>query len=116
MTAPGFSFQGRIGRANFVLWWLLGSFSALAIVLGFVQLDAIFGEIGLSVMGVVLCIPLLLFVWSLYVRRLHDFNASGWWSVLFLVPYLGALFVLPLFVIPGTEGLNRYDNSQPSQK
>lgn len=114
MTVPGFSFRGRVGRAQFALWWFLGSFTALIVALGAVKLDSAAGDVGFGLLGIVLCIPILLFVWSLYVRRLHDFGLSGWWTVLFLIPYLGALFVLPLFVVPGTKGGNRFNEARSS--
>ena len=59
----------------------------------------------------------------LVVRRLHDFNRSGWWSLILLIfllplpwPPLGyaltALCLVLLFV-PGTRGPNRY-GSRPA--
>ena len=53
---------------------------------------------------------LLLFVpqIALAVRRLHDFNQSGWWAVLLFVPGVNLIFLLALMVIPGTEGENRF--------
>lgn len=45
---------------------------------------------------------------ALAVRRLHDFNQSGWWAVLLFVPGVNLLFLLALMAIPGTEGENRF--------
>jgi uncharacterized membrane protein YhaH (DUF805 family) len=42
------------------------------------------------------------------VRRLHDINCSGWLLLLHLIPYLGALAIFVMSVLPGTRGENAY--------
>ena len=43
----------------------------------------------------------------LAVRRLHDFNVSGWWILISFIP-CGQLIVFWLMFKKGTEGLNNY--------
>jgi heme/copper-type cytochrome/quinol oxidase subunit 2 len=50
--------------------------------------------------GAILLIQVLL-----TVQRCHDFDVSGWLSILFIVIPLAALL---LWIIPGTKGPNRY--------
>lgn len=45
---------------------------------------------------------------SINVRRCHDFDASGFWILLQAVPYLGGLVALGIWLIPGTDGPNRF--------
>jgi uncharacterized membrane protein YhaH (DUF805 family) len=110
-------FSGRSPRAEF--WWF-----TLLILIGYcavvVALLAVFG-IGadlendtspialafivlLVIMGLALFLPSL----SVQVRRLHDQDMSGWWILLFFIPYLGALIALVFMLIPGTKGTNRF--------
>lgn len=42
------------------------------------------------------------------VRRLHDIDLSGWWLLLSLIPLLGGLALLVLFVRDGSLGENRF--------
>jgi hypothetical protein len=42
----------------------------------------------------------------LTIQRCHDFNTSGWLSVLALIPFVGLIF----YFIPGTDGPNRWGN------
>ena len=55
---------------------------------------------------------LLLFFWMLFaiaVKRYHDHDSSGWWSVLGLVPFFGQLGLLvSLGILKGKEGENRF--------
>lgn len=48
-------------------------------------------------------------------RRLQDMNFKGWWALL-LLPFDWTLFlIIPLFLIRGTEGDNRYGPVPPVQ-
>ena len=89
-------FQGRIGVTDF--WKAYAISFAISIYFGVI--NEIFSSLPkeLSIIGLVLILLMLipgLIVWlasiGLTVRRLHDLNLSGWWS---LAPL--ALFVLPL--------------------
>lgn len=42
------------------------------------------------------------------VRRLHDVGKSGWMYLLILIPIIGALYLLYLFVTEGDKGDNQY--------
>jgi len=44
---------------------------------------------------------------SLFVRRLHDLNASGWWLLITFIPF-GAILFFALPFKKGTQGANRY--------
>jgi uncharacterized membrane protein YhaH (DUF805 family) len=41
-------------------------------------------------------------------RRLHDTDRSGWWLLIALIPFIGAIVLLVFFVLPGTQGTNRF--------
>lgn len=45
----------------------------------------------------------------LTIQRCHDFNASGWVSLLVLVPLANLIFM----IIPGTRGPNRFGAPTP---
>ena len=55
---------------------------------------------------------LLLFLWMLFaiaVKRYHDQDSSGWWSILGLLPILGQLgLIISLGMLKGKEGDNRF--------
>ena len=46
--------------------------------------------------------------YMLAIRRLHDLNKSGWWVLVFLIPYVNFIFSLYVWFAPGTKGVNRY--------
>ena len=101
-------FSGRSSRAEF--WWFFFLASLLGILLA--VLDSFFGtyseslEMGLlsTVFGLATLIPLF----SVGARRLHDADSSGWWQLLLLVPFFGAMFLVYLMVCRGSPEVNRY--------
>ena len=65
------------------------------------------GRVGAYIFGfyfLVSFIPLL----SVQVRRFHDQDKSGWFSLLGFVPVVGALIVFLFMCFDGTPGPNRF--------
>jgi hypothetical protein len=48
----------------------------------------------------------------LTIQRSHDFNVSGWLSLILLIPLVPLIF----WIIPGTEGTNRFGPQPPPNK
>ena len=72
---------------------------------------------GLAIIGAITAqfligVPILIAVcvggYMLAIRRLHDLNKSGWWTLIFLIPYVNLIFSLYVWFAPGTKGVNRY--------
>jgi len=45
---------------------------------------------------------------SVTVRRLHDINKNGWWSLLWGLPVIGWVILILWLCIKGDEGENKY--------
>jgi uncharacterized membrane protein YhaH (DUF805 family) len=86
----------RMGRLDYIVFCVL-IFLALAI------LANLLGEgIGIFWVAWQICI------FVLFVKRLHDTGAGGWWSLLSLVPYVGNFFILYLCFAPGDAESNKF--------
>ncbi len=87
-----FSFEGRIGRAeyfiSFFLYWVS------------ITLTAVLME--QNVWLGLLYIPALWFLWSQGAKRCHDRGISGWYQ---LIPF----YFIFLLLSKGYPGLNEYD-------
>ncbi|WP_116085585.1 DUF805 domain-containing protein [Tropicimonas sp. IMCC34011] len=97
--------SGRARRSEY--WWFALFVFAVSIVLNLVETLVLQG----------LTFGLLSLLWSLAVllpgicvggRRLHDRDMSAWWLLLALIPGIGAIILLVLFCLPGTNGPNRF--------
>lgn len=46
----------------------------------------------------------------LAVKRLHDINMVGWWSIILIIPIYNLILLISLFVIPGTKDMIKEKN------
>ncbi len=112
-----FSTQGRLGRVRY-LGYSIGLTLLFSLILGLVVgiLTAAIGAADPSsaagvatAAGGLSYIVLFAVQIVLATRRAHDFNSSGWLSLLVLVPLVNLIFLF----IPGTRGENRFGKPPP---
>ena len=96
-------FSGRAPRAEF--WYFQLFFFLLAI--GAAIIDATVLS-GLPVASAIVYLALLFPLISVFVRRLHDRNRSGWWYWAYLIPLVGPVLLFVWMVMRGTPGPNRF--------
>ena len=122
-----FSGDGRIRRTHYglggLLVWILMT-AILIIGLGIAAgagvgaagaedaaVAAVLTPVALAGFGIGLA-AVILMLWAfvaLTSKRLHDIGQSGWWTLIVLLPGVGAfaLFLI-LCLLPGNSGPNRY--------
>lgn len=94
-----FSSSGRIGRIRYLAYAI--GFSLLIMFVG----GLLAAIVTPYLMGLAY-LALLYVQFMLTIKRCHDFNTSGWVSLLLLIPLVSLIFLL----IPGTDGPNRFGN------
>ena len=111
-------FEGRSPRPEY--WWFflfqwLGYIGAMIIFVAVVAASAPanLGGPGAgfwTILAVLLLAMLALFIPNLAVliRRLHDQDLSGWFCLLFFIPYVGGIIAVVFMCIAGTKGPNRF--------
>lgn len=99
------SISGRIGRARYIAYGM-GFYILFGLVAG--VLAAALGAIGV-VLTVVAWVAIVVIGFMLTIQRCHDFNMSGWLSLLMVVPLANLIFLF----IPGTDGPNRFGAPTP---
>jgi len=100
-------FEGRSGRAEYWIFNLVNW--GIAFVLGFVEAVTGLPEWnGLGPLSTVFALAVLIPSFTVFVRRLHDTDRSGWWILISLVPVLGALVLFVFALLPGNDGQNEY--------
>ncbi len=101
-------FDGRAQRAEY---WYFALFSIIiSIVL--VIVDGATGsfneETGFGLLSGIYTLAILIPTIAVGVRRLHDTNRSGWWILIGLIPIIGFIILIVLFVIDSDQGENQY--------
>jgi uncharacterized membrane protein YhaH (DUF805 family) len=101
-----FSTSGRIGRVRYIAYsigltflisFVVGIFTALLSS----ALGSAAGVLMFAAWAAIVVVSIML-----TIQRCHDFNASGWLSILGLIPLVNLIF----WFIPGTDGPNRFGN------
>jgi uncharacterized membrane protein YhaH (DUF805 family) len=100
-----FAVSGRIGRARYVVYSIV-----LTLLIMFVAglAAAFLGPLGVAVLVAGYIVMFVIQI-MLTIQRSHDFNMSGWFSLLALVPLVNMIF----WFIPGTDGANRFGAKTP---
>jgi len=97
-----FSTSGRIGRVRYIAYGM-GIYFLFALVGA--GLSAVLGSFGM----VIAWLAIMVVGFMLTIQRCHDFNTTGWLSLLVLVPLVNLIF----WFIPGTDGSNDYGAKTP---
>lgn len=107
-----FTRRGRINRAKY---WMYNIMVILAIVLFIVLYEAFeigFSDLILLKQEFIIILIILPFIWiniALSVKRLHDHDKSGWFFLIYLIPYIGGLWqFIECGCLKGTSGPNRF--------
>ena len=124
LFSNSFKVSGRATRSEYWFSWLFVAVVSVALYL--VMVTALIGGIagaaggtptlsgGFAIAGIAYFV---LAIWGIFafiahtismtVRRLHDTNRSGWWWLLYLVPF-GGIVVFIFTVMPSSPGENNY--------
>jgi len=95
-----FAFSGRSSRSEY-WWWMLASilFQIICTII------AVLGNVGVAaIFPILLVLPTA----TMIVRRLHDLEKSGWWFLIVLIPLVGILYLIYLFMQEGDMNENIY--------
>lgn len=92
-------FKGRASRQQFWAGLIGYGFLIWAIM------TAIMLWLNNGVLALIACLVLLMPLWALFVRRLHDMGASGLWAI---IPCVGALACVASWAVIIFSGLSWY--------
>jgi len=104
--------EGRIGRLRYLAWSLvliLACMPVFGIAAGFFAASEILGGLLMVIAGIAVAVISIMFG----VKRLHDIGWSGWLLLITLVPVVGGVFSLLMFIIPGSTEANRFGPPPP---
>ncbi|OWQ47923.1 hypothetical protein CDL60_04835 [Roseateles noduli] len=103
-----FSSEGRIGRLRYLAWSMAaGLINALVSV---VMTFALSGSSALFMLfNIVAFVAALWFSVIIGIKRCHDMNISGWWTLTIIFPLIVFLWIL----VPGSKTANRFGPPPP---
>ena len=99
-----FTAAGRLGRIRYLMYTmgvgLVGGI--IAMLLFMIPVVGIF-------LGIAVYVGLMVITFLLTIQRCHDFNKTGWLSLIVLIPLVSLVF----YFWPGTKGENDYGHQPP---
>ena len=107
-----FTAEGRLNRLRYLKYMII-----LALVMTAAKISTtamitlLTGEpTGSFVMAVTTMLALIAGAGNimLIIRRLHDLDKSGWFTLISFIPAVNIIFSIYLFFAPGTVGYNRF--------
>lgn len=116
-----FKFKARLNRASYISLSYLWYFAIFLIAILLTRTLSSNNHMNLKniilvIAGSFAIIAMLTNAILMGIRRLHDFNFRGWWLLFNVIPYFGALWAIAICFIPGSDGNNRFGESQPNAK
>ncbi len=90
-------FRGRARRKEYWMFTLING------IIGFVM-----GLLGLTILSWIYSIAVFIPSLAVCVRRIHDIGKSAWWILLFLIPVIGWIWLIILFVQDSQPGENQW--------
>ncbi|SUD89965.1 DUF805 domain-containing protein [Psychrobacter phenylpyruvicus] len=105
-------FDGRARRKEYwmfqLFYWLfyLVFFMILGLLTGLGDSESIttLGAMIIFIFMLGLIIPM----WAVTIRRLHDTGKSGWWALITFIPYIGPIVLLIFCCLDSEPGMNKY--------
>jgi uncharacterized membrane protein YhaH (DUF805 family) len=101
------AFEGRRSRLSYFL-------TMIGLIIATFVMFSVFIVISIlsPTLGVLIAIPVFLILtlacFTVGAQRIRDFNQSGAWVLVFLIPYVGVVAAIAMCFVPPTPGNNRY--------
>ena len=99
-----FTAKGRIGRIRYLMY-TMGVGLVGMLLAGLMMIIPVVGPF----LTIALYVAILVISVFLTVQRSHDFNTTGWMSLVLLIPLVSLIF----YFIPGTKSSNKYGLQPP---
>ncbi len=101
--------NARSTRAEY-WWWTL--FAIIVAIVSSILDSIIFGGDlgGVTPLYTLTTLALFLPGLSVWIRRLHDIDRTGWWVWLGLIPIVGLIILLIFTLLPSKVGPTRWNN------
>ena len=101
-------FTGRAGRSEYWMFGLIHGLILFALRYPHFLEGRIAPETRLGQISMVYLFATITPLIAVSVRRLHDANLSGWWTLMLLVPLANLVFFLSFMTRGSDPGENRY--------
>ena len=101
-------FSGRARRKEYWMFLLINVLISVVLI----AIDGLIGtfspQTGFGLLQGLYSLAVLIPSIAVTVRRLHDTGRSGWWILIALIPFIGAIVLLIFMALDSEPGANQY--------
>jgi uncharacterized membrane protein YhaH (DUF805 family) len=117
-TSFAFEPNGRFGRLSWLAWNLVLGLVAAAITVVFAYVEAKNpnASAALKGLGVMAALGAAYLFLMFSIRRLHDIDSSGWWSLIFFSPPANFIMWLALAIMRGDAECDKFGPERPTRR
>jgi uncharacterized membrane protein YhaH (DUF805 family) len=101
------TFNGRVTRSEFWFFSLFNTIISIALAVVSVLLS-ILVDPSFFYLSTLYALALIIPSMAVSVRRLHDTGKSGWWILITLIPFVGAITFIVFTIRDSQSGQNKY--------
>jgi len=103
-----FSTEGRIPRSTY--WYYYLAYAGIYIVAALIDIafGTMDGDIGFGLLSGIWLFVGLFSSLAVSIKRCHDRDRSGWFLLLYLIPFVSWWVTIELAFLKGTVGDNQY--------
>lgn len=101
-------FSGRARRSEYWFFYLFFIIFVIAAAIIDNIIGTTFDPLPYGAIYLLFCLGTFIPSLAVGVRRLHDVGKSGWFLLISLIPLLGPIWLLVLFLTDGQKGTNEY--------
>ena len=109
-------FKGRSRRSEY--WYVQLFLVVTNLAVAGIDLALMDGDLerfiangGGGIVGLIWIFATIVPALAVLIRRLHDTGRTGWWALVGLVPFVGAIVLLVFTVSDSSNGENKYGTS-----
>ena len=108
-------FRGRARRTEYWTFFLFNVLFALLAIFVDYMLGTADEETGYGILYALYSIFTFVPSLALFVRRLHDVGKSGWFALIILLPFVGAIWLFVLLLTEGEATANKWGPNPKAQ-
>ncbi len=101
-------FNGRARRTEYWIYNIINSIIGGILFFLDYMLGTTIDGLDLGVLYLIYALFVFISVLTVAVRRLHDVGKSGWMLLIALIPLIGAIWLLVLYLTDSNTGENKY--------
>ena len=100
-------FSGRARRSEFWYFALFNFIASIVVSIVAGVLGSVIGDAA-SFLSLLYSLAVIVPGFAVSARRLHDTGRSGWWQLIALIPFIGAIVLLIFFTQDSSFERNQY--------